>query len=56
MASFAAQGSLGALAGCGRVPSFNILGYFFPAWLICIGAGIALAAIAALGVATLQAG
>jgi hypothetical protein len=33
------------LAGCGRAPSFNILGSFFPAWLICMVIGIALAAI-----------
>jgi len=40
-----AQGS-GLLAtllptGCGRAPSFNILGSYFPAWLLCILAGIA---------------
>ena len=29
------------LTGCGRAPSFNILGSYFPAWLICIGVGIA---------------
>jgi hypothetical protein len=46
MASFAALSSLGALAGCGRAPSFNIFGSFFPAWLICIGAGIVLAVMA----------
>jgi hypothetical protein len=34
-----------ALAGCGRAPSFNIFGSFFPAWLICMVAGILLAAI-----------
>jgi uncharacterized membrane protein YwzB len=33
------------LAGCGRAPSFNILGSFFPAWLICMIVGILLAAI-----------
>jgi len=33
------------LAGCGRAPSFNILGSFFPAWLVCMIAGILLAAI-----------
>lgn len=37
--------SLGAVAGCGRAPSFNILGSFFPAWLVCMVAGIVLAAI-----------
>ena len=34
----------GGLTGCGRAPSFNILGSFFPAWLICMVAGIVLAA------------
>jgi hypothetical protein len=36
---------LTALTGCGRAPSFSILGSFFPAWLICMVAGIILAAI-----------
>jgi YtcA family len=31
------------LAGCQRAPSFNILGSFFPAWLICLLLGILLA-------------
>jgi hypothetical protein len=31
------------LAGCGRAPSFNILGSFFPAWLVCGVIGILLA-------------
>jgi Na+/glutamate symporter len=34
------------LAGCGHSPTFNILGSFFPSWLICLFAGIILAAIA----------
>jgi hypothetical protein len=34
------------LAGCRRVPTFNILGSFFPAWLICMFAGIVLAVVA----------
>ena len=34
------------LAGCGRAPTFNILGSFFPSWLICLIAGICLAALA----------
>jgi YtcA family len=34
-----------ALAGCGRSPTFNIMGSFFPAWLICMFAGILLAAL-----------
>ena len=33
------------LTGCGRAPSFNILGSYFPAWLVCILAGIAAASL-----------
>lgn len=32
-----------AIAGCRRAPTFNILGSFFPSWLICLFAGIVLA-------------
>jgi YtcA family len=28
------------LEGCSRSPSFNILGSFFPAWLLCVVVGI----------------
>ena len=35
-----------ALTGCGRAPTFNILGSFFPSWLVCLLVGIILAAIA----------
>ena len=34
------------LAGCSHAPTFNILGSFFPSWLICLIAGICLAALA----------
>jgi hypothetical protein len=34
-----------ALAGCRRAPTFNILGSFFPSWLVCLFAGIILAII-----------
>ena len=34
-----------ALTGCSRAPTFNILGSFFPSWLICLVAGILLAAM-----------
>jgi YtcA family len=30
------------LAGCGRAPSFDILGSFFPAWLLCLAVAIML--------------
>ena len=33
------------LSGCGRAPSFNILGSYFPAWLLCILVGIAVASL-----------
>jgi hypothetical protein len=29
-------------AGCGRAPSFDILGSFFPAWLACLALGLLL--------------
>jgi NhaP-type Na+/H+ or K+/H+ antiporter len=31
------------LAGCARAPSFDILGSFFPAWLVCLAVGLLLA-------------
>jgi len=34
-------GSL-CVTGCARVPSINILGAFFPAWMVCIVSGIVL--------------
>jgi YtcA family len=40
-----AFGLLMMLSGCSRAPSFNILGSFFPSWLLCIVAGIVLASI-----------
>ena len=30
------------LTGCGRAPSFDVLGSFFPAWLACLALGVAL--------------
>lgn len=30
------------LCGCSRAPSFNILGSFFPAWILCGAIGILL--------------
>lgn len=33
------------LTGCARAPSFNILGSFFPAWLLCMVAGLLFATI-----------
>jgi hypothetical protein len=35
--------SLPWLTGCDRAPSQNILGSFFPSWILCAAAGIVLA-------------
>jgi YtcA-like protein len=32
------------LTGCSRAPSFDILGSFFPAWLVCLVLGLVLTA------------
>jgi hypothetical protein len=37
-----AAASVGLIAGCSRAPSFNILGSFFPAWILCGVFGILL--------------
>jgi hypothetical protein len=34
------------IAGCRRSPTFNILGSFFPSWLLCLFVGIAISVIA----------
>ena len=34
------------LSGCGRAPAINVLGSFFPAWMICLTAGVILAFVA----------
>ena len=36
------------LAGCSRTPSFDILGSFFPAWLVCFAAASLLTALTRL--------
>jgi hypothetical protein len=36
------------LAGCSRAPSVDILGSFFPAWLVCFAAASLLTALARL--------
>jgi len=33
------------LTGCGRAPAFDVLGSFFPAWLICFAVAILLAVL-----------
>jgi hypothetical protein len=35
------------LAGCSRAPTFDILGSFFPAWLLCLLVSIVLTGFAA---------
>jgi hypothetical protein len=32
--------------GCSRAPSFDVLGSFFPAWLVCMALGLLLAVAA----------
>jgi fructose-specific phosphotransferase system IIC component len=34
------------LASCARAPSFDVLGSFFPAWLVCLIAAILLTVLA----------
>ena len=34
------------MTGCGRAPSFDVLGSFFPAWLACLTLGVVLTACA----------
>ena len=34
------------LTSCGRAPSFDVLGSFFPAWLVCLALGLVLTAAA----------
>ena len=34
------------MTGCGRAPSFDILGSFFPAWLLCLALSLVLTAAA----------
>jgi len=48
-AAAAAVGTL-PLSGCTHAPNFNILGSYFPAWLLCIAAGISLTAVAYWGI------
>ncbi len=33
------------VTGCGRAPSFDILGSFFPAWLVCLVLAILLTVV-----------
>lgn len=42
------------LGGCTRAPSVEVLGSFFPAWLVCFILGIALTACVRLAVSRLH--
>jgi hypothetical protein len=46
LASVPALALVAPLCGCGDAPSFDILGSYFPAWLVCILVGIAVSAAA----------
>jgi YtcA family len=45
IAYFSGTGIALVTCGCGRAPSFSILGSYFPAWLLCLVAGILLTAL-----------
>ena len=34
-----------ALTGCARSPSFNVLGSYFPGWIVCMAASILVTAL-----------
>jgi hypothetical protein len=42
------------LSGCSRAPSIEVLGSFFPAWLVCFIAAIVLTALARLALLRLR--
>jgi hypothetical protein len=42
------------LPGCGVAPSVNVLGSFFPAWLICIVVGVLLTIVSLRMLSALQ--
>jgi hypothetical protein len=44
--SFAITPLLLATVGCSSSPEFNILGSYFPSWLVCLGIAIALTFLA----------
>ena len=46
LVSAAFVAALLSTTGCGRAPSFDILGSFFPAWLVCFMVSILLTAMA----------
>jgi len=42
LATFGLLGAVVSCTGCSRAPSFDILGSFFPAWLVCLAAALVL--------------
>jgi hypothetical protein len=44
----------GLLAGCSRAPSVDVMGSFFPGWLVCVIVGIVFAAVARLALLRLR--
>jgi hypothetical protein len=42
------SGMILVIAGCSRAPTFNILGSFFPSWILCGIIGILLAVVVRL--------
>jgi fructose-specific phosphotransferase system IIC component len=45
-ASYAVALTACLLTGCSRAPTFDIMGSFFPAWLVCLVLGILLTFLA----------
>ena len=43
-----------ALTGCGRSPSFNVLGSYFPGWIACMVASILVTALIRFALNRLQ--
>ena len=54
LASLSTLALIAPLCGCGDAPSFDILGSYFPAWLVCILIGIALSAAAGAGLSAIN--
>jgi len=48
LASAGLLAPLTVAAGCSRAPTFNILGSFFPSWILCGVLGIVLASLSRL--------
>lgn len=42
------------LSGCSRAPSVDVMGSFFPGWLVCLISGIALTAAVRLALVRFQ--